>query len=153
TGVQIVQIGRRGLLKDDMPGDAKRGQQPFRLLLRDAKGRETAEEADVVLDCTGTYGQHRWLGEGGIPAPGETTAEPHIAYGLPDVLGERKADYAGRSILVIGSGYSAATTVCNLAALAAQNSSTWTVWLARGPRSQPIKRIANDPLKERDRLA
>src|SRR5262249_26119290 len=60
---------------------------------------------------------------------------------------------AGRSILVIGAGYSAATTVCNLAALAAQNSSTWVVWLARGPRSQPIKRVANDPLKERDRLA
>jgi hypothetical protein len=148
-GVQVVQVGRRGLLKEDM----KRDGQPFRLLLRDAKGRETIEEADVILDCTGTYGQHRWLGAGGIPAPGEIKAEPQIAYDLPDVLGDKKADYAGRSILLVGSGYSAATTACNLAALAEQNSSTWVVWLARGAKSQPLKRLANDPLKERDRLA
>jgi hypothetical protein len=147
--VQVVQVGRRGLLKDDM----KREGQPFRLLLRDAKGRETIEEADVVLDCTGTYGQHRWLGEGGIPAPGEGAAEAQIAYGLPDVLGEKKGDYAGRSVLVGGGGYSAATTVCNLAALAEQNASTWVIWLARCGNSQPIKRLANDPLRERDRLA
>jgi hypothetical protein len=148
-GVQVVQVGRRGLLK----GDMKREGEPFRLLLRDAKGRETAEEADVVLDCTGTYGQHRWLGDGGIPAAGEIRAEPQVAYDLPDVLGEKKADYAGRSVLVVGAGYSAATTACNLAALAGQNASTWVVWLARGGKSQPIKRVANDPLKERDRLA
>jgi thioredoxin reductase len=148
-GVQVVQVGRRGLLKDDM----KREGQPFRLLLRDAKGRETVEEADVVLDCTGTYGQHRWLGEGGIPAPGEAAAEAQIAYGLPDVLGEKKADYAGRSVLVVGGHYSAATTVCSLAALAEQNASTWAIWLARCGHSQPIKRLTSDPLKERDRLA
>jgi thioredoxin reductase len=152
-GVQVVQVGRRGLLRDELAGDPKRAQQPFRLLLRDAKGRESIEEADVVLDCTGTYGQHRWLGDGGIPAVGESMAEAQVMYGLPDVLGEKKADYAGRSVLVVGSGYSAATTVCNLAALGEQNTATWVVWLARGGNSQPIKRMANDPLRERDRLA
>ncbi len=149
TGVQVVQVGRRGLLK----GDMKRDGTPFRLLLRDAKGRESVEEADIVLDCTGTYGQHRWLGEGGIPAVGEGPAEPQITYGLPDVLGEKKADYAGRSVLVVGGGYSAATTVCQLATLADQHASMWIVWLARSAKSQPIKRLAGDPLKERDRLA
>jgi hypothetical protein len=148
-GVQVVQVGRRGLLK----GDMKRDGQPFRLLLRDGKGKETFEEADVVFDCTGTYGQHRWLGEGGIPAAGEAKSEPQIVYDLPDVLGDKKADYAGRSILLVGSGYSAATTACNLAALAEKNPSTWVVWLARGAKSQPLKRLANDPLKDRDRLA
>jgi thioredoxin reductase len=148
-GMQVIQVGRRGLLK----GDMKRDGQPFRLLLRDTKGKETFEEADVVLDCTGTYGQHRWLGEGGIPAAGEAKSEPQIAYEVVDVLGDKKADYAGRSILLVGSGYSAATTACNLAALAEKNPSTWVVWLARGAKSQPLKRIAADPLKERDRLA
>jgi thioredoxin reductase len=152
-GVQVVQLGRRELLRDDLPGDARRAQQPFRLLLRDAKGRETIEEADVVLDCTGTYGRHRWLGEGGIPAAGEIAAEAQIMYGLPDVLGEKKADYAGRSVLVVGGGFSAATTVCHLATLGEQNGSTWVVWLARGGNSQPIKRMPADPLRERDRLA
>jgi thioredoxin reductase len=150
---QVLHIGRRGYLKEDAAGDARRGQQPFRLLLRDAKNRERVEEADVVLDCTGTYGQHRWLGDGGVPAGGELAAEAQIAYGLEDVLGERRELYAGNSILVIGAGYSAATTVCNLATLSEEHPETWVIWLARGSSTQPIKRIANDPLRERDRLA
>jgi thioredoxin reductase len=153
TETQVVQVGRRGYLKADGVGDPKRGQQPFRLLLRDAKGRERVEEADAVLDCTGTYGQHAGLGDGGIPAVGETTAGPQIAYSLEDVLGERRAHYAGKTAVVIGAGYSAATTVCDLATLAASQPATWVVWLARGPSSLPIKRVAGDPLRERDRLA
>jgi thioredoxin reductase len=150
---QVLHVGRRALLKDDSPGDAARGQQPFRLLVREAKGRERIEEADIVLDCTGTYGLHRWLGDGGIPAIGELAAEAQIAYGLEDALGERRGQYAGKNILVVGAGYSAATTVCNLARLAEDNSATWVIWLARRAGTQPLKRITNDPLKERDRLA
>src|SRR5262249_28119273 len=63
-GVEVVQVARRGFLKTESPGDGKRGQQPFLLLLRE-KGAERVEEADIVLDCTGTYGKHRWMGEGG----------------------------------------------------------------------------------------
>src|SRR5262249_43101451 len=62
-------------------------------------------------------------------------------------------EYAGKSVLVVGSGYSAATTVCNLAALAEHDPGPWVTWLARGASSQPIRRIANDPLRERDQLA
>jgi hypothetical protein len=150
---QVVAVGRRGLLKDDGVGDARRGQQPFRLLLREGKNPERVEEADVVLDCTGTYGQHRWLGDGGIPAAGETAAAPHISYHLDDVLGERRGHYAGKTILVVGGGYCAATTVCNLATLAESDQGTWTIWLARCAGTQPLRRLPNDPLRERDRLA
>jgi hypothetical protein len=55
--------------------------------------------------------------------------------------------------LVVGSGYSAATTVCNLAQLAERHNTTWVTWVARAPRSQPLRRVPNDPLRERDRLA
>jgi thioredoxin reductase len=153
TEIQVVQVGRRGFAKNDGVGDPKRGQQPFRLLLRDAKGRERVEEADLVLDCTGTYGQHCWLGDGGIAAIGELAAEAQIVYGLENVLGERRAQYAGKTVLVVGAGYSAATTVCDLATLAASQPATWVIWLARGPGTLPIKRVAGDPLRERDRLA
>ncbi len=153
TETQVLHVGRRGLLKDDSPGDAQRGREPFRLLVREAKNRERIDEADVVLDCTGTYGQHRWTGDGGIPAPGELGAEGQIAYGLEDVLGERRNHYAGKNVLVVGAGYSAATTVCNLATLAEDRSDTWVIWLARGSSTQPIKRLSGDPLRERDRLA
>ena len=153
TQAEVLHVGRKGLLKEDEPGDARRGRQPFRLLIREENKRERVDEADVVLDCTGTYGQHRWAGEGGIPALGERAAEPHIAYGLEDVLGERRQAYAGKSVLVVGGGYSAATTVCNLAALADSQADTWAVWLARCTSTQPMPRITNDPLRERDRLA
>lgn len=153
TECQVLHISRRGFLKEDGIEDGQRGQQPFRLLIRDGNGRERVEEADVVLDCTGTYGQHRWMGDGGIPAIGESAAEPRISYRLEDVLGSRQTDYAGKTILLLGSGYSAATTVCDLAQLGARYPETWVIWLARGAGSQPLKRIANDPLRERDRLA
>jgi thioredoxin reductase len=148
----VLKIGRRGMLKGESPGDAVRAKKPFRLLVRD-KNRERIEEADAVLDCTGVYAQHRWLGDGGIPAPGELQAEPQIAYGLEDILGDRKQHYANRSVLVVGAGFSAATTVCNLAKIAEENQTTWTIWLARGAATAPMRRIPNDPLKERDRLA
>jgi hypothetical protein len=149
---QVVSLGRLGFLKEDDPAGQKRAKAPFRLLLRDKKG-ERFEQADIVLDCTGTYGQHRWLGDGGIPAIGESVAEPHIAYGLEDVLGDKKNQYANKNILVVGAGYSAATTICNLAQLGLEASSTWVVWIARSARSLPVKRVPQDPLRERDRIA
>jgi thioredoxin reductase len=152
TDTQVLAIGRQRWLKSDSPGNDQRAQQAFRLLVRE-KGKERIEEADVVLDCSGVYGQHRWLGDGGIPAPGELAAEQQIVYGLDDVLGDRRNYYAGKTILVVGGGYSAATTVCNLAELAQQSPETWTIWLARTTATQPIRRIVNDSLRERDRLA
>jgi thioredoxin reductase len=153
TEVQVIQVSRRGQLKEDSPGDDKRARQPFRLLLREVKGKERVDEADIVLDCTGTYGEHRWIGDGGIPAIGEMASEPQISYFLDDILGERKNYYGGKTTLVVGAGYSAATTVSQLAELAQQFPETWVIWLARGANSQPLRRIANDPLRERDRLA
>jgi thioredoxin reductase len=152
TETTVLHIGRRGLLKEEYPGDPRRGSHPFLLLVRH-NNRESLEEADIVLDCTGTYSQPRSLGEGGIPAAGETAARPHIAWGLEDVFGERRAAYADKTTLVVGAGYSAATSVCQLAKLAEKHTATWVIWLARGGGTQPIKRFVNDPLKERDQLA
>src|SRR5947199_174082 len=115
--------GRAGLLKSD--SSPKRVAHPFRLLLRDAKGEESIAEADIVLDCTGTYGQPRWLGAGGIPAVGEAAARPHVAGGLEDVLGKDRAKYTGKTVLVVGAGYTAATHVCRLADLAERHPEMW----------------------------
>jgi thioredoxin reductase len=153
TRTHVVTIGRAGILKIDAAKDPKRAAAPFRLLLRDDKGSERFAEADIVLDCTGTYGRHAWLGDGGIPAVGEIAAEKQIAYGVDDVLGKRMTHYAGKSVIVVGSGFSAATTVCTLAQLAEENTATWVFWLTRGPRSTPLVRNPSDPLRERDRLA
>ena len=145
----VLQVGRSTSVKKSEPEE----RRPFRLLVRDGKGQERIEIADVVLDCTGTYASPKWLGDGGIAAIGELGARPHIASGLEDILGDRKSHYAGRSIVLIGDGYSAATTICSLATLAEEHPATWVFWLTRGPRGQPLPRLAGDPFKERDRLA
>jgi len=152
-GTTVLAIGRQGLLKEELPGDRRRADQPFRLLLRDESGQERVEEADVVLDCTGSYGNGRSLGDGGIPVPGESQARPYIACGVEDILGERREYYADSTTLVVGAGYSAATTVSLLAQLAEQHPATWIIWLARRPGSQPIRRHMGDPFRERDLLA
>ncbi len=153
AGIQVVAVGRQGLLKEDLVGDPKRAGHPFRLLLRDGKGQERIEEADIVLDCTGTYGQPRWLGHGGMPAAGERSARQHITSGLDDIVGEKKAHYADRTTLVVGAGYSAATSIALLADLAGKHPGTWVIWLARRNSSQPIRRFVNDSLRERDLIA
>src|SRR5207249_6689752 len=150
---QVLGIGRRGWRRHDSPSDGRRGRQPFRLLLKGTKGRERSADAEIVLDCTGTYGSHRWLGDGGVPALGELAAESQISYAVDDILGERLQHYAGKSVLVVGAGYSAATAVCSLAELSLKHPDTWVYWAARGGGSQPIRRITQDPLRERDRLA
>jgi thioredoxin reductase len=129
------------------------GGRGFRLLVRDAKGQERIDSADVVLDCAGVYRTPKWLGDGNIPAVGELAARQHVAPGLEDVAGEKKNHYAGRSIALVGDGYSAATTILALAALAEEHPATWVFWITRGARGQPLPRVANDPFKERDRLA
>lgn len=150
---EIVSIGRGNFFKSDPVNDPKRAAAPFRILLRNDKQQERVEEADVILDCTGTFSRHRWLGAGGIPALGELAAAKQIPYFSEDVLGSRKTQYAGKSTVVIGGGYSAASTVCNLATLAEEYPATWIIWLTRGPRSTPLPRNPSDPLRERDRLA
>jgi len=148
-GVEVLSIGRDGFLKGEGIGDVHRGDAPFRLLLRHADGREEAATADVVLDCTGTFGNHNSMGLGGIPAVGETEAAPHIDYGLPDLLGADKARFAGKKTLVVGAGYSAATVVTLLAELGPEH----VTWVTRSPADAPIRHIPNDRLSARDELA
>jgi thioredoxin reductase len=148
---RVVAVGRTGWRKTDPPD--RKPLPPFRILVRDPKGHERIETADVVLDCTGTFGKPNWVGDGGVPAVGETAARQHYSYWPEDVLGAKRGYYAGKSVAVIGGGYSAAATVCDLAAVAEEEQSTWVVWLTNGPRTQPLPRLPADPLKERDRLA
>jgi thioredoxin reductase len=149
---EVLAISRGSLLKGDLVGSEDREDPEFRLLVRDAQGRERFETADVVIDATGTYGNHNWAGVGGIPAIGERELARSIEYGLPDVLGRHRDRYCGRHTLVIGSGYSAATTIIALAELAEQDSSTRTTWITRGS-TPPIAEIPEDRLPERQRIA
>lgn len=148
-GTEVVAVSRAGLVKSDEIGTGARSNHPFRVLIRDAHG-ERVEPADVVLDCTGTYGHPNPTGDGGIPAPGERGLADRIERRIPDVAGSPEL-WAGQSVLVVGAGHSAQTAVTDLQALAASSAGTHATWVLRSPAGR-IEPIENDPLSERARL-
>jgi len=148
----VIGISRMNSWKADLIGNPARGNDPFRLLLRDRSGMERDVSADYVLDCSGVYPHHNWLGAGGLPAVGETSAAGAIKYGVPDILGSRRDFYAGQTTLVIGGGYSAATAITALARLAESDNSTRAIWMTRSNRISPLAAIEEDPLPERSTL-
>jgi hypothetical protein len=149
-GTQVLAVGREGLLKHEEIATAERGRHPFRLLLASG-GREWTENAGVVIDTTGTWGHPNSLGDGGIPAPGERPFGGEIRRHIPDLASEA-ADWAGRTILLAGSGHSAQTAARDLAELARQAPGTRVVWALRSPEPG-WGTHAGDPLPERARLA
>lgn len=149
---EVLAVSRDFCGKSDRIGMPDRGKEPFRILVRTEQG-ERIFSADILLDCTGFISTHRFAGAGGMPCPGEMIhlAEEH--YRLPDITGDEEERFANRHTLVIGSGYSAATSILLLDRLAIQNPNTHATWITRGNRSKPITEIPNDALGERDSLA
>ena len=122
----------------------------------------------AVIDCSGTYGNGNHLGVGGVPALGERRLRaladtPTRAWfdSLPDVCGRDKPSFmpspgaSGRRVVLIGGGYSAASTLLSLVELArAEEEITLHVeWLLRrAPGCEPYARLENDPLPARHSL-
>ena len=148
TNTTVLGVGRTESLKHDPPSE-DRGDEVFRLLLRNAAGQEFTEEADIVIDCTGVFGNNNPLGVGGIPALGEAQHQAKIVFGLPDILGEDRGRFAGRRVLVVGSGYSAATNVVSLLEL----DGSEITWATRQDNNPPITMIEDDALASRATLA
>ena len=148
---QVVKVTRRGVLPQERIGDPARAEAPFRLLVRDAGGRESVLHAYAVLDATGTFGQPAWAGTGGSPARGELYLAPQMSYRPDDVLGLRRERHAGKRTLVVGGGASAATTVVALAKLATEAPGTQVTWVTR-ENGALAGEVADDPLPARAAL-
>ncbi len=151
-GCEVVSIGRDTVLKTELIGSARRKDFPFRILLKDDQGRESLAFADVVIDASGVYDNANNLGSGGIPAPGELSCKSHIEYHIPDITGIDRERFAGKKTLLIGAGYSAATTACDFAELIKEQPGTELLWVVRGHRTEPIATIENDSLAGRAEL-
>jgi thioredoxin reductase len=146
-GTEVISVGRDGIGKRDLIG-GPRQDHPFRLLLQGPQGEEVVE-ADVVIDASGTYGNHNWMGNGNIPALGERVLRHRIAYTLEDVTGADRHRYEGKVVLLVGSGHSAATALDGLTQL----PKTKVFWISRDPRSDLLPIVPSDPLPERARLS
>jgi hypothetical protein len=127
-GHRVLSVSREGF---DKVKTAGRDRAAFSLrVARDGRVEEVRVRA--VIDATGTWSQPNPLGADGRRAIGEEELADRIAYRIPDVLGADRARYAGRRVLVVGSGHSAANVLLDLAALARSAPGTRLVWAVRG---------------------
>jgi thioredoxin reductase len=152
THAQVAHVSRHGARKQDPAGPGARAEHPFRLLVRDAGGRESFLHAQALIDASGVLGQPLWAGTGGIPARGETYLAPQMSYQPDDVLGLRRERYAGKATLVIGGGSSAVTTVGALEQLARETPGTRVTWVTRRETPGFAGEVASDSLPARAAL-
>jgi thioredoxin reductase len=132
---RVLSVTRQGLDKMKTSG---REQVPFVLRVQMADNEEHEILARAVIDASGTYEQPNPLGANGTFALGERFLINAIFYGIPDIQGRHRARYAGRRVLVVGSGHSAFNALLDLAAVAAQVPSTRIVWAIRRPEIQQL---------------
>ena len=126
---EVVGVARRGR---DRVVDAGRETEPLTVHVRTADGREKRITAQAVIDASGTWISPNPLGGDGLPAIGETTASDRIVYQVPNLTDPTVAErYAGKHVVVAGSGHSALTALVAVAGLAEQQPSTRITWLLR----------------------
>lgn len=150
TSTKVRTVARTGALKGTDIGCRGKDGRGFVLLLEHVVTiEESFEHADVVVDCSGTYGNGNWFGPGGGPALGEKNAK--ITRTIPDVKGEagRRMYGDGKTTAVVGSGYSAITVIRDLVDIG--GTVHWFTRRAHG--KPPYTRIADDPLPQRDALS
>ncbi|MBS0514290.1 MAG: NAD(P)-binding domain-containing protein [Proteobacteria bacterium] len=138
--------------RHDRMKNAQRVGTPFLVRYLD-RGEEREIRARTVIDASGTIQSPNPAGGAGIPALGELTAGDRIAYGIPDVYGDARARYAGKRVLVVGSGHSAFNVLGDLSKLRGEAPGTEIHWAVRRPS---LRRVLgggeNDQLKERGQL-
>ena len=125
---RVTHVTRSGYDKMKTPG---RDKAPFALRVRGADGHESTLLARAVIDASGTWSTPNPLGAEGIPADGEAAAANCIVYGIPSALGTDRSRYAGRRVLVAGSGHSAFNVLLDLVALADVVPATEITWAIR----------------------
>ena len=147
---RVVEVSRLGF---DKLKTSEREEAPFVLRVETADGSEQNILARAVIDASGTYGTPNPLGTNGMVALGERALGEHIFYGIPDVLGRHRARYAGRRVLVVGSGHSAMNALLDLAVLAREVPATHVFWAIRRRDAQQLYGGGeSDALPERGRL-
>lgn len=136
----------------DLMRTAGRTRQPFVLHISTPDG-VVERDASAIIDASGTWTAPNPIGANGLPAMGEDALADQITTGIPDVLHTERERFAGKRVLVIGSGHSAFNVLQDLAALREQVPKTTIEWAIRRPTSRHIfGGGADDALPERGAL-
>lgn len=147
TGTRVVAIGRARLGRGDHAGHPLRAERPFRLLVEQPGGEEVLE-SEVVIDASGVQDIACPTGAGGVPAIGERALGDRVIRTL-GALHESRSLLAGKRVLLVGHGHSAANALLTLEALVREAPSTRVAWAVRVLNARPCQEVADDPLPER----
>lgn len=149
-GSRVVTVTRQGM--DRVPSGG-REQRPFELVTSAGDGTESRHLARAVIDASGTWHRPNPAGAGGVPAPGERDGAARISYGIPDVCGAERERFAGRRVLVVGSGHSAMDSIIDLARLGDEAPDTRVLWAMRSmPTERTFGGLDDDDLAGRGAL-
>jgi thioredoxin reductase len=132
---RVTRIARSGFDKMKTTG---RDEAPFVLTVRTDNGEELQYLAKAVIDASGTYQSPNPLGANGTSALNEESFASQICYGIPDVLGEHRARYTNKTVLVAGSGASAFNVLLDLTHLTEQARDTNVIWVIRRALTQRL---------------
>jgi len=120
---------------------------------RDLHGEVQVIIADAVIDASGTWSSPNPIGLDGLAVPGERENQAMISYGMPDLLGAQRLDYADKKTLVIGGGHSSMNIALSLIELQQQSAQTKIFW---GLRTNNIDKLLgggiNDQVPARKKL-
>jgi thioredoxin reductase len=147
-GARVQAVTRQGM---DRTRSTRRASTPFLLRLETPTGVEDVL-ARAVIDTSGTYGSPNPVTSNGLAAAVAPEVAGRVGHALPDVLGAERARFAGRHVVVVGAGHSAANTLIKLAALAREESGTTITWAIRSTSPVRVYGSAGDELPERGAL-
>ncbi len=128
TNHRVRSITRLGFDKVKTDG---REAAPFEILIDTPEGEQTVL-ARAVIDASGTWSSPNPMGASGIAVPGEAAAADRVFYGIPDILERDRPRYAGKRVLVLGAGHTAANALLWLTELSDKDPATSIVWAVRG---------------------
>ena len=135
TGTRVLAVSRR---QHDKVKDSGRETSPFQLQIRAQDGAESIFEARAVIDASGSWHNPNPLGANGLPALGERALRQRISYGIPDVLQQDHERFAGRRVMVVGSGHSAINALLDLMRLRHDHAETEIIWALRSGNLQKV---------------
>ncbi|MEX2104494.1 MAG: NAD(P)-binding domain-containing protein [Bacilli bacterium] len=127
TGGRVVAIQRYGI---DKMKTASRETFPFEVIY-EKDGAIHCVFASALFDATGTWESPNPVGASGNLATGENENASQIYYGIPEVMGQHRSRYAGKTVAVVGSGHSAINTLLELDRLKQEEPDTEIVWVLR----------------------
>lgn len=137
TSTRVTAVTRLGL---DKTRSAGRSDAPFLVRTEGPQGGLADYTVRAVIDASGTWQTPNPLGQAGLTAPGEQAARDagFITQPLPDVLGADSRLFAGKHVLVVGAGHSAANTVLALHQLTVDAPGTRISWSVRGAAPEAL---------------